>query len=391
MRSFVSKLLLLSGASLVASAPNPVHILQKRTGSNGCNADNLLRLLRNSDNIGEAVVFCSTYLNLPGTTVTVATVTPTLTISETTTVTVVDEVNETLTNTITFTDIDTIVNTVTDYDTITNTATQTDTIFSTITQNYVKRNTHAPLTERIATYPPGRISSACSCLTVPLEIIPATYTAPAVTVTASDALTTKITKTLTETTDVSKTVVEVTETATTVTNHKEVDITTTLTTIATVYTHAPLPPPEKFVLRSNGPSVSQHYLKAVSHNNSPFITHAIFVSDKAQATVWFLDSENRLSYNNAGQSNAVWVSYTLGSADPREILWDSPSSVNGNFLKWTKHANGNVVPNDAVLDKLQSCVPVEAGIDGAKTLFIGSFIDNKNDCKSVDLHPEAPL
>ncbi|KAF3286874.1 hypothetical protein TWF970_008708 [Orbilia oligospora] len=391
MKSFVTKFLLLSGASLVTSAPNPVHILQKRTGSNGCNADNLLRLLRNSDNIGEAVVFCSTYLNLPGTTITVATVTPTLTISETTTITVVDEVEETLTKTLIFTDIDTVVNTVTDCATSTKTATQTDTIVTIITQNYVKRNTHAPLTERVATYPPDRISSACSCLTVPLEIIPVTYTAPTVTITASDSLTTEITKTLTETVDVSKTIVEVTETVTTVTNYKEVEVTTTLTTIATFYTHVPPPPPEKFVLRSNGPGVSQHYLKAVSHNNSPFITHAIFVSDKAQATVWFLDSENRLSYNNAGQSNSVWVSYTLGSADPREILWDSPSSVNGNFLKWTKHANGNVVPNDAVLDKLQSCVPVEADINGAKTLFIGSFIDNKNDCKSVDLHPEAPL
>ncbi|KAK6355746.1 hypothetical protein TWF718_000134 [Orbilia javanica] len=391
MRSFITQLLLLSGTSLVSSAPNPVHILKERTGSNGCNADNLLRLLRNSDNIGEAVVFCSTYLNLPGTTITVATVTPTLTISETTVVTITDEAKETLTETITFTDTDTVVDTVTECATITNTATKTDTLYTTITNNnYVKRNTHAPLTERVATYPPERISSACSCLTVPLEIIPVTYTAPAVTVTATASVTTEITKTVTETTDVSKTVVEVTETATTVTNYKEVDVTTTLTTISTVYTNAP-PPPEKFVLRSNGPGVSQHYLKAVSHNNSPSITHAIFVSDKSQATVWFLDSGSRLSYTNAGQNNAVWVSYTFGSADPREILWDSPSSVNGNFLKWIKHANGNVVPNDAVLDKLQSCVPVEAGINGEKTLFIGSFIDNKNDCKSVDLHPETPL
>ncbi|KAK6337558.1 hypothetical protein TWF730_002955 [Orbilia blumenaviensis] len=389
MRSFVAQLLFLSGASLVSSAPNPVHILKERTGSNGCNADNLLRLLRSSDNIGEAVVFCSTYLNLPGTTVTVATVTPTLTLSETTTVIVVDEAEETLTKTITVTDVETAIRTATDCATITNTATKVDTIYTTVTNQVVKRNTRAPLTSRVATYPPDRISSACSCLTVPLEIIPVTYTAPTLTITVPDSLTTEVTQTVTKTRDVFKTIVEVTEAITTVTEYKEVDVTTTLTTIATVYTNAP--EPGKFVLRSNGPGVSQHYLKVIPHDNSQSITHAIFISDKAQATVWFLDSQNRLSYSNAGQNGAGWVSYTLGSNDHREILWDAPGSVNGNILKWIKHANGNVVPNDAVLDKLQSCVSVGAGADGAKTLFIGSFIDNKNDCKSVDLHPETPL
>ncbi|KAK6530718.1 hypothetical protein TWF281_007557 [Arthrobotrys megalospora] len=390
MRSLITQLLFLGGASLVSSAPNPAHILKERTGSNGCNADNLLRLLRSSDTIGDAVVFCSAYLDLPGTTVTVATVTPTLTVCETTTVTIVDEVEETITNTITVTDTDTIVNTATNTITNTNVATVTDTAYTTITNQKAKRNTKAPLTSRIATYPPDRISSACSCLTVPLEIIPVTYTAPVVTVTVTKSATTETTKTLTENTDVSKTVVEVTETITTITNYKDVDVTTTLTTIVTIYTTPPQPV-EKFVLRSNGPGVSQHYLKAVAHDNSQSVTHAIFVPNKADATVWFLDSQNRLSYENGGQSNAVWVSYTLGSADPREILWDSPQSASGVFLKWKKHANGNVVPDDAVLDKLQSCVPVEAGINGAKTLFIGSFIDNKNDCKSVDLHPETPI
>ncbi|RVD83756.1 uncharacterized protein DFL_005534 [Arthrobotrys flagrans] len=136
---------------------------------------------------------------------------------------------KTLTKTITFTDVDTVVNTITDCTTSTNTATKKDTICTTITnQNYVKRNTHVPLTER-----------APHTLQIESQALATTWRL----------------------------------------------MSQTLTTIATVYTNAPPPPPEKFVLISNGPGVSQHYSKAVSHNGSPSITYAIFVPDKSQATV----------------------------------------------------------------------------------------------------------
>ncbi|MFF3863389.1 hypothetical protein [Streptomyces sp. NPDC002209] len=142
---------------------------------------------------------------------------------------------------------------------------------------------------------------------------------------------------------------------------------------------------EVFTLRSSGPDVSQHWLKAVPHVGSPTKSHAVFVPNKADATIWFIDSAGRLSYKNG---NDDWVSFTVGSSDPREIFWPVPGSQ--NFLVWKKHANGKVVSNDPVLDKLQSCA--EVGVpDPGRTLWIGSFVDNRNDCKSVDLHSEVPL
>ncbi|KAJ6258020.1 hypothetical protein Dda_6932 [Drechslerella dactyloides] len=390
MRSSVTSFLLLGGAALVSSAPvsiNPAHILHER---NLCNPDNLLRLLRNEEVLADSVVFCSSYLSLPLMTVTVATVTPTVFVSETTTITKVDEVDKTITNTLTFTEFQTNTLTTRTETTNTQTVTVTATVYKTITNQLVKRTGSTPVSVRVATYDPSRISSACSCLTIPLAILSVSYTAPAVTTTVSASETVDVTSTVTETAEASTTVIEVTETITTITKVQEVEVTTTITTVLTTVTSLP-PVVDKFVLRSNGPGVSQHYLKAVSHDGSSTVTHAIFTPDKAAATVWFLDSNGRLVYNNAGQNNAPWVSLTVGTADPREILWDTPVSAPGLFLNWIKNGNGNVVPDDPSLDKLQSCVPTETGNSGEKTLFIGTFIDNKNGCKSVDLHPEAPL
>lgn len=70
----------------VKAAPYPF-VLEERTGSGGCNADNLLRLLRTPSNLPEALPFCSSYLGLPASTTTVSTVTPTVT-SYTTAVTI---------------------------------------------------------------------------------------------------------------------------------------------------------------------------------------------------------------------------------------------------------------------------------------------------------------
>jgi len=321
-------------------------------------------------------------------TVTVTTVTPTVVVSETTTVTNVNEVDITITNTLTFTETQTNTLTSTTDTTKTKTATATATVYTTITEQLQKRTGQTvPVSIRVATYDPSRISSACACLTVPLAMTEVSYTAPAVTTTISASETVTITSTETETTSASTTVISITETVTTVTNIAEVEVTTTYTTVITTTTTIP-PVPERFILRSNGPDVSQHYLKAVSHAGSSTVTHAIFGA-KADATVWFLDSTGRLAYDNGG--TIVHVSFTVGNTDPREILWNTAASASGPFLLWTKHSNGNVVPNDATLDKLQSCVPVESGINGAKTLFIGASIDNQGGCKSVDLHPEAPL
>ncbi|MFJ8210402.1 hypothetical protein [Streptomyces sp. NPDC096033] len=109
----------------------------------------------------------------------------------------------------------------------------------------------------------------------------------------------------------------------------------------------PLPPlAEASVLRSNGPGVSQHYLKAASHDQSGTVTHAIFVRDKSQATVWFIDSNGRLAYGNPAPATTAWTSYTVGSGAPGEILQDASASASasasGPFLTWAKHSNGNV-------------------------------------------------
>jgi len=241
MRSSFAAALFL-GVSLVSSAPvspNPAQVLQER---NLCNADNLLRLLRNPDNIQAAITFCSSYLNLPPRTITVVTVTPTQTQDQTITVTEVEQVTRTVTDVNSYTDTVTGVSTSVTATTTTEVATATETIYTTVIKQRRRRTNSTPLPDRILTYPPDRISSACSCITIPVSISSVTYTAPPVTVTVTKSQTTETTETITKTTTTSTTTTETTLTTTTTTQQTKVDTTTTTTTYITSTTTPPPPP-----------------------------------------------------------------------------------------------------------------------------------------------------
>ncbi|KAF3934197.1 hypothetical protein ABW20_dc0106800 [Dactylellina cionopaga] len=184
---------------------------------NACNADNLLRLVRGTENLSQGLEFCSSWLGKnSGTqteTVFIATVTPTATL---TTVSV-------STSTAILTSTETITNTGSTTVTATSTRTRVLTVYV-----WKRAATKKPLSEQIlSTYPASRISSACNCLTF----------APAVTTTAyltSTAAAVTSYSTLPSVTGTSVTVT-LTNTATTVLTSVS---TVTATTI--IYTYIPL-------------------------------------------------------------------------------------------------------------------------------------------------------
>ncbi|KAL6810251.1 hypothetical protein J3E69DRAFT_360133 [Trichoderma sp. SZMC 28015] len=195
------KQLSLSLAVLLAVSP-----LAQATPARGCrascNADNFLRLLRTPSNLPEALQFCSEYLHLPASTVTVTTVTPTTTAYSTAfdgvspTATIYAEHVDTLipTRTITVTNVHTETSIVTD----TSLTTELITVTAAAVQG---RAVSTPLSQRITqSYSSSRISSGCACLTIPISTNSVTATAETVTVTETQQLTTtalEVTQTLT--------------------------------------------------------------------------------------------------------------------------------------------------------------------------------------------------
>ncbi|KAF3135133.1 hypothetical protein TWF594_008521 [Orbilia oligospora] len=152
--------------------------------SNGCNADNLLRLLRTPSNLPEALPFCSSYLNLPASTVTVSTVTPTAT-SYTTNLsnqTVLFTENPIFSLTITSTETSVIVTTTT--------LTVNAQAPARLARRAASTKTTTAFVDKVTgtTYPPSRISSACACLTIPIDVTEVTATAPEVTETITLSL-----------------------------------------------------------------------------------------------------------------------------------------------------------------------------------------------------------
>ncbi|PON20690.1 hypothetical protein TGAM01_v210475 [Trichoderma gamsii] len=154
-----------------------------------CYPDDFLQLLRSPSNLPEVLPFCSTYLQLPASTITATTVTPTTTAYSkiftdvSPTATIYTELVETVipTRTTTVTNVHTETSTVTD--------TSLTTQFITVTAGPVVqgRALSTPLSQRITQlYDPSKISSGCACLTIPISTIYATATAPAVTVTETD-------------------------------------------------------------------------------------------------------------------------------------------------------------------------------------------------------------
>ncbi|MCJ1361905.1 hypothetical protein MMC16_001006 [Acarospora aff. strigata] len=114
---------------------------------NQCNRDNVLRALVNPKNVDEAVKFCSTYIQVPPVTHTVSNIPPDC--PTRTAITLV---------------IDPLPVTVTTTPTYTVTVTSATTTYTPYITPYYKRN--APLPTYVSQYPPSRVSSACSCLTI---------------------------------------------------------------------------------------------------------------------------------------------------------------------------------------------------------------------------------
>lgn len=208
-----------AGASILAARA----VVEER-GS--CNADNLLRLLRTPSNLPQALPFCSSYLMLPGSTLTASTVITT----------VIDTGTQTVTST------QTIPTTVTDTQTTVSVATVTQTLTLTETQYAVplkERSIKGPLSETVlSSYDASRISSACGCLTIPIDVHMTTPTASVVTQTSSTTQTVVTTISLTET-------VQETTSATT---------TTTTSLASTTTAHVTIPSPTSFALYSLDPA-----------------------------------------------------------------------------------------------------------------------------------------
>ncbi|KAK6508776.1 hypothetical protein TWF481_003546 [Arthrobotrys musiformis] len=173
--------MLVSLVSLLAlGASSLAHpLLEDRTGSSGCNADNVLRLLRATQRVDDSIAFCSQYLDLPAVTTSVppaptATAVVTVTEFRSTTVT------ETLTITETGVEFEKVKKR------CASTTTTTTTTKSISTPGYILSTS----------IDPSRLSSACNCLTIPLATVTVTATDLPGTVTTSASETE--TETLTE-------------------------------------------------------------------------------------------------------------------------------------------------------------------------------------------------
>ncbi|KAK6520203.1 hypothetical protein TWF506_000486 [Arthrobotrys conoides] len=202
---FFSTFLLGSAVSGVVIPNQDGPQLEERTGSSGCNADNLLRLIRGQDNLPQGLAFCSTWLGKIHTTLTLVgeTVTPTITNTEVSSTTSTDLTTET----------STITNTA--YTTITSTKTVTETqrivTITILKKRRIRAATARPLSDQILsnTYPASRISSACNCLTLEPATTATVYltetAAPVTSVVVVPALT-EMSVTITDTVSVTTTI-----------------------------------------------------------------------------------------------------------------------------------------------------------------------------------------
>lgn len=166
--------LLALGASTLAHP-----LLEERTGSNGCNADNVLRLLRATQRLDDSIAFCSQYLDLPAVTQTAPPVP---------TATAVVTLTEFRTTTVTETFI----------------LTETDVEFEKLKKRCTSttKSISTPGFIRSTSIDPSRLSSACGCLTIPLTTVtvPATDLPGTLTSSFSETQTETITEIIIKTT-----------------------------------------------------------------------------------------------------------------------------------------------------------------------------------------------
>ncbi|KAF3187553.1 hypothetical protein TWF225_004258 [Orbilia oligospora] len=139
---FSLKFIFLLCLSLLSSYVTAVGPLQERSG---CNGDNLLRNLRDRKYSSSASTFCSEWLQSAATTL-AATATLSITVTSTPGAGTIIQARTT-----TITGVDTIITTV----------------FPTAINTFVKRVEIPYPPWLTSTYPPARVSSACSCFIVP--------------------------------------------------------------------------------------------------------------------------------------------------------------------------------------------------------------------------------
>lgn len=193
---------------------------------------------------------------------------------------------------------DTIVSstTVTSIKTDISTATTTvvAVLTTTVTSNQApaqKRATKGPLSQTVlASYGASRISSACACLTIPVEVVLTTLTAPTLTHTSSVKATVETTTTATQTV--------LTTTASTST------VITSSTTVSTVIV-APATP-TAFKIFSTNAAGQKVYYERIANSVGDLITQT---TDVTQAITFRLDAQNHLGFSSPAYPGATVLAY----------------------------------------------------------------------------------
>ncbi|KAL3426876.1 hypothetical protein PVAG01_00385 [Phlyctema vagabunda] len=277
-----------------------------------CNADNALRALRATQKAAEATPFCRDYISIPVSTITVASTTPVTTVTSTSTAlntviqtsltTQVATVVETSTSILTSVVLATEVNTVDGP-----LATQTVFTTTTVAGGFIVGRGTIPIPTFMREFPESRISSACSCLSLPTITSAVTFTAPTNTVVVSTSATSVVsvdtTQTLSSTvTSVVGTTLETTILSTVSTTTTGPASTVTATALATATGCA------QFYLQASGPSdVDGKYLSPKAAYAGYSDENTVLSSDVTSANKFCLDSQGRLIYqdrlyDNSGRS-----------------------------------------------------------------------------------------
>ncbi|KAL7805625.1 hypothetical protein V8C26DRAFT_417676 [Trichoderma gracile] len=330
-------------AVLLAASP-----LAQATPARGCRAacnaaDNLIRLLRTPSNLPEALPFCSEYLQLPASTITVETVTPTTTAYSTIftdvfpTVTISTEHVDTVipTRTVTVTNVHTETSLVTD--------TSLTTAFVTVTAAAVQqRAISTPLSQQITqSYGSSRISSGCACLSIPISTMSVTVTAQTVTITETNQFTT----TAPEATHIvtsyrTTTLAEVLET-TTIDSTVTVPETTTQVSVVTSTVTATAAPSATgyFYIRNVRPAADNFFTGNYLLNRDFSATNKVQAATIAGANTtaprmgltpegYLTIMQSRVATSAAtGTEDQTWVAYVHNNVNSEPLTFDKLSNV----------------------------------------------------------------
>jgi hypothetical protein len=337
------KYLSASLAVLLAASP-----LAQATPARGCRAscnaaDNLIRLLRSPSNLPEALPFCSEYLQLPASTITVGTVTPTTTAYSTIftnvlpTITIAAEHVDTVipTRTVTVTNVHTETSIVTD----TSLTTELVTVTAAAVQ---QRAVSTPLSQQITqSYGSSRISSGCACLTIPISTISVSVTGQTVTITE----TAKLTTTEPEATQIltsyrTTTLAEVVET-TTIDSTTTIPATTTQVSVVTSTVTATAAPSATgyFYIRNVRPAADNFFTGNFLLNRDFSATNKVQAATIAGANTtaprmgltpegYLTIMQSRVAASAAtGTEDQTWVAYVHSNMNSEPLAFDKLSNV----------------------------------------------------------------